>query len=83
MDEQSEPWREKDSSQGLLQPKLSSEGTQPGGLPGSGTTRPPAAQKGIFGLAQHLPATTEANFGPGYHWAITGKQEQRENSGGC
>lgn len=31
MDEQSEPRREKDPSRGLLRPKLSEEGTQPGG----------------------------------------------------
>lgn len=86
MDEQSEPRKEKDPSRGLLRPKLSEEGTQPGGgggVPGSRVTWPPAGQEGLFGSAQHLAATAEADSGPGHHWATIAKLEQRESNGGC
>lgn len=71
-----------DSSQGLLRPELSQEGTQAEGLLGSGAARSPAGRKGLSGSARGLAAPTQADFGAGCHWAIIAKQEQRESKAG-
>lgn len=70
-----------DSSQGLLRPELSQEGTQAEGLRGSGTALSPEVW-GLSGSARGLAAPTQADFGAGCHWAIIAKQEQRESKAG-